>query len=109
MSKHIPFRTCLICRTKKEKSQLIRISLDPDGNIVVGVAPKEKRGKVLNTGRGVYVCRKEQCINKITKSVGKSRRKQAYALSRSFRQMISVENMDQLEKTLSGFMTKSAI
>ena len=109
MSKHIPFRTCLICRTKKEKSQLIRISLDPDGNIVVGMAPKEIRGKVLNTGRGVYVCRKEQCINKITKSVGKSRRKQAYALSRSFRQMISVENMDQLEKTLSGFMTKSAI
>ena len=109
MSKHIPFRTCLICRTKKEKSQLIRISLDPDGNIVVGMAPKETRGKVLNTGRGVYVCRKEQCINKITKSVGKSRRKQAYALSRSFRQMISIENMDQLEKTLSGFMTKSAI
>ena len=109
MSKHIPFRTCLICRTKKEKSQLIRISLDPDGNIVVGMAPKETRDKVLNTGRGVYVCRKEQCINKITKSVGKSRRKQAYALSRSFRQMISVENMDQLEKTLSGFMTKSAI
>lgn len=109
MSKHIPFRTCLICRTKKEKSQLIRISLDPDGNIVVGMTPKETRGKVLNTGRGVYVCRKEQCINKITKSVGKSRRKQAYALSRSFRQMISVENMDQLEKTLSGFMTKSAI
>lgn len=109
MSKHIPFRTCLICRTKKEKSQLIRISLDPDGNIVVVMTPKETRSKVLNTGRGVYVCRKEQCINKITKSVGKSRRKQAYALSRSFRQMISVENMDQLEKTLSGFMTKSAI
>ena len=109
MSKHIPFRTCLICRTKKEKSQLIRISLDLDGNIVVGMVPKETRGKIFNTGRGVYVCRKEQCINKITKSVGKSRKKQAYALSRSFRQMISVENMDQLKKTLSGFMTKSAI
>ena len=109
MSKHIPFRTCLICRTKKEKSQLIRISLDLDGNIVVGMAPEGAGGKVLNTGRGVYVCRREQCINKITKSVGKSRRKQAYALSRSFRQMISIENMDQLEKTLSGFMTKSAI
>ena len=68
MSKHIPFRTCLICRTKKEKSQLIRISLDLDGNIVIGMAPEEAGGKVLNTGRGVYVCRKEQCINKITKS-----------------------------------------
>ena len=109
MPKHIPFRTCLICRAKKEKSQLIRISLDPDGSIVVGKVPEKTGNKVLNTGRGVYVCPQEKCIDKITKSVGKSRRKQAYALSRSFRQVISVENMDQLEKTLSGFMTKSAI
>ena len=109
MPKHIPFRTCLICRVKKEKSQLVRISLNPDGSIVVGKVLEKKGDKALNTGRGVYICPQEKCINKITKSVGKSRRKQAYALSRSFRQMISVENMDQLEKTLSGFMTKSAI
>lgn len=51
---HVPIRTCISCGTKRPKSDLIRLVLDPDGWVVcdfIGNAP----------GRGAYVCRREEC------------------------------------------------
>ena len=49
-------RTCLSCRTTKEKSELIRIAKTKDGVVAVGdKAP----------GRGAYVCRDAHCVEKL--------------------------------------------
>lgn len=62
----IPVRQCAACRGRFEKRELLRIVRTPDGRIV----PDEK-GKT--PGRGVYICRKEECLNKALKQNALSR------------------------------------
>jgi predicted RNA-binding protein YlxR (DUF448 family) len=59
--KHIPQRTCIACRQKKDKRHLTRIvhTLD-DGTIL---DPSGKRN-----GRGAYVCDQPACWDKIIKT-----------------------------------------
>lgn len=52
--KHIPQRTCVICRTKDSKRQLTRIVRLPDGTIEVDLTGKR-------SGRGAYVCDNPAC------------------------------------------------
>ncbi len=47
--RHIPLRTCVACRTKTSKRQLLRIVAQPDNSIEVDPSGK------LN-GRGTYLC-----------------------------------------------------
>ena len=47
----MPERTCVACRAKREKEELLRLTRRPDGTVVVGDGP----------GRGVYVCREASC------------------------------------------------
>ena len=51
--KHVPMRTCVVCREKAGKRQLLRVVRTPDG---VQVDPSGK----LN-GRGAYLCEREAC------------------------------------------------
>ena len=53
--KHVPLRTCVICRRKTAKPDLTRIAAIPDGTVAV-----DDSGKRL--GRGAYVCREGECI-----------------------------------------------
>ena len=48
--RHIPTRTCVICRNRREKDGLFRIVRTPEGDIVF-----DKTGKL--NGRGAYVCK----------------------------------------------------
>ena len=48
--RHIPTRTCVICRNRREKDVLFRIVRTPDGDIVF-----DKTGKL--NGRGAYICK----------------------------------------------------
>ena len=52
--KHIPLRSCIACREKLPKRELIRIVRTPEGTFEVD--PEGKRA-----GRGAYLCRKRQC------------------------------------------------
>lgn len=52
--KHKPQRTCIVCRTVKDKRDLIRIVRTPEGDIIV-----DPTGKA--NGRGAYICRQVQC------------------------------------------------
>lgn len=54
-------RTCLLCRTKKEKSEFARIVRTPEGRVVY-----DPSGKM--NGRGAYVCRNPECIRKMMKN-----------------------------------------
>lgn len=53
-------RTCISCRTKKEKNKLLRI-VSSNGKAVIDENQKE------NT-RGIYICNDIKCINKLLKA-----------------------------------------
>lgn len=50
---HIPLRKCIVCREKHPKDKLIRLS-NIDKNIIVDTDNKD--------GRGIYICKKTECI-----------------------------------------------
>jgi hypothetical protein len=52
--KHIPQRTCIVCRETKNKRELIRVVRTPEGAVIV-----DPTGKA--NGRGAYVCRQSSC------------------------------------------------
>jgi predicted RNA-binding protein YlxR (DUF448 family) len=48
-ARHVPMRTCVVCREKKPKRELLRVVRTPAGDVVVDVTGK-------TNGRGGYVC-----------------------------------------------------
>lgn len=59
--KSLPQRTCIGCNSKKNKSELIRIVKNKEGNISI-----DKTGKAV--GRGAYICDNVECLEKAIKS-----------------------------------------
>ena len=59
--KKIPNRTCIGCNTQKQKSELIRIVKNSQGEIKL-----DKTGKL--PGRGAYICNDIECLTKAIKS-----------------------------------------
>ena len=59
--KNIPQRTCSVCRTQKNKSDLLRIVKNKENTIKVDEIGKEP-------GRGVYICYDIQCLEKAQKT-----------------------------------------
>ena len=53
--RHSPIRTCICCRSKKEKRTLIRLVLSKEQ-----VVARDDHGK--GTGRGAYVCPEKRCM-----------------------------------------------
>ena len=54
-TKKIPQRMCVSCRTRRDKKDLVRVTLGDDGTLVV-----DPTGKL--PGRGAYLCRDEKCV-----------------------------------------------
>lgn len=61
MNKKVPERTCMACNTQKPKQELLRIVKSKDGIIEIDLTGKKN-------GRGAYICKDENCFNKIVKS-----------------------------------------
>lgn len=61
-TRKIPERMCVACRQMKPKTQLLRLVLTENGATV------DLSGKV--NGRGVYVCKCKQCLEKASKNKG---------------------------------------
>ena len=59
--KSIPQRTCSVCRTQKNKNELLRIVKNKDNIINV-----DESGKL--SGRGAYICYDMECLEKAQKS-----------------------------------------
>ena len=57
---------CIVCREHSDKKELLRIVKNKDGQIFV-----DKTGKA--NGRGAYVCKSKECLNKLKKSRGLNR------------------------------------
>ena len=83
--KEKPLRMCVSCRTMKPKDMLIRVVKTPDGIFV------DKTGK--RNGRGAYLCKEGNCIEK---------KKKNKALNRAFQCEVSPDVIEGLKKELSN-------
>ena len=52
--KRYPARTCVACRTTRQKRELVRVVRTPDGRVVL-----DESGRLA--GRGAYLCRDGSC------------------------------------------------
>lgn len=59
--KHVPMRTCVGCRSSMPKRDLIRVVRDPEGQVELDLTGKR-------SGRGVYICPSEECLQKAVKA-----------------------------------------
>ena len=84
--KHVPLRSCIVCRREKEKSELIRIVRKSDGALVCDANGREP-------GRGAYVCKSSDCIDSLIKK---------RALNRAYKQEIPVSISEALVKELKA-------
>lgn len=58
---NLPQRTCALCRTQKNKNELLRIVKNKENVIKVDEIGKEP-------GRGAYICYNMECLKKAQKS-----------------------------------------
>lgn len=82
MAKKIPLRQCVGCGEMKSKKDMMRVLKTAGNDICLDVTGK------MN-GRGAYVCRSRECLQKARKTKG---------LERSFKMSIPNEVYDVLER-----------
>lgn len=59
--KNLPQRSCVICRTQKNKNELLRIVRNKENIIKI-----DEKGK--ESGRGAYICYNMNCLKKAKKT-----------------------------------------
>lgn len=84
--KKIPQRTCIGCNSKKDKKELIRVVKNKDGEISIDLTGKKD-------GRGIYLCKSEECLNKAIKNK---------RISRTFEMEIDENIYESLRKFING-------
>ena len=52
--KHVPLRSCIACRERFPKRELVRIVRTPEGSVEIDLMGKR-------SGRGAYLCRNPEC------------------------------------------------
>ncbi|MBA3875081.1 MAG: YlxR family protein [Anaerolineae bacterium] len=80
-TKHIPVRTCVVCRQKDGKRALVRIVRTADGIQV------DRTGKM--NGRGAYVCDRKSCWERVV---------QSDVLAQALRTQITHEDRERLQQ-----------
>lgn len=86
MPKKIPMRMCVGCRKMHEKRELIRIVKSAEGMVSI-----DMRGKA--PGRGAYICRKSDCLERAMKS---------RALERALEHRIEPDVYERLREELAA-------
>jgi len=81
-TKKISYRTCIGCRLRKPKKELLRIIRTPEGRIEIDLTGKK-------SGRGAYLCYNMDCFEEAIK---KNR------LGRALKVEISPETIQSLEE-----------
>ena len=80
-----PQRSCVSCRTVRDKSDLLRIVMTPEGEVMF-----DPTGKL--SGRGAYLCPREECIT--------AELKKAVKLSKGLKKPLTDEEIKALAKSL---------
>lgn len=89
-NKKIPMRLCIGCGEMKDKRTMMRVVKTPEDTFVLDVTGKKN-------GRGAYVCKEKDCLNKAIKSKG---------LERSFKMSIPKEVYAKLEEEFVSIETE---
>ena len=79
-------RMCIACRTLQDKRNLTRLVKDKEGNIFI-----DETGK--KNGRGAYVCKNEECLNKLLKQK---------SLNKAFKTNVNDEIYQKLKEEIVG-------
>ena len=82
-----PQRSCVSCRTVRDKNDLLRVVVTPEGTVVY-----DPTGKL--SGRGAYLCPNEDCITAELKKAAK--------LSKGLKKPLTEEEIKELAKSLLG-------
>ena len=82
----IPQRMCIGCGESHDKRELVRVVKNKEGEIFIDLTGKAN-------GRGAYICKKRECLEKAIKSK---------RLSKSFSCRIPPEIYDKLRGELYG-------
>lgn len=80
--KKIPMRQCVGCGEMKNKKEMMRVLKSAEGPILLDMTGKKN-------GRGAYLCKSAECLQKARKNKG---------LERSFKMSIPQEVYEELEK-----------
>ncbi len=81
--KHIPVRTCVVCREKDAKRHLTRLVRTPEG-VLVDIGGKAN-------GRGAYVCDKIDCWEKVV---------QTAILNRALKMQLTDQDRQRLQQAM---------
>lgn len=84
--KKIPQRSCVVCRSKKDKNELIRIVRNQANEIIIDESGKK-------TGKGAYICDSVQCLEKEIKS-------------KALKRALEVEIPEEIYKSLREIISK---
>lgn len=88
--KKIPQRSCVVCRTQKNKNDLLRIVKNKDNEIKI-----DNKGK--EPGRGAYICYSEECLEKAIKSKKLEKSLEAKIEEETYKQIKNI-----IEKKIGG-------
>ena len=84
--KKIPQRSCVVCRSKKDKNELIRIVRNQANEIIIDESGKKP-------GKGAYICDSVQCLEKEIKS-------------KALKRALEVEIPEEIYKSLREIISK---
>ena len=87
-----PQRSCVSCRTVRDKNDLLRVVVTPEGDVVY-----DPTGKLA--GRGAYLCPNEECITQELKKAAK--------LSKGLKKPLTEEEIKALAQSLLGSIKES--
>ena len=84
--KKIPQRSCVVCKTKKDKNELIRIVKNQANEINIDESGKKP-------GKGAYICDSIECLEKGIKS-------------KAFKRALEVDVPEEIYENLRERMSK---
>ena len=87
-----PQRSCVSRRTVRDKSDLLRVVMTPEGDVVY-----DPTGKLA--GRGAYLCRNEECITQELKKAAR--------LSKGLKKPLTEDEIKALAKSLMESIKES--
>ena len=87
-----PQRSCVSCRTVRDKSDLLRVVMTPEGDVVY-----DPTGKLA--GRGAYLCRNEECITQELKKAAR--------LSKGLKKPLTEDEIKALAQSLMESIKES--
>ena len=88
--KKVPLRQCVGCREMKSKKALVRILKTTEDELMIDATSKKN-------GRGAYICRSMECLEKAQKSKG---------LERSLKMPVPQDVYETLRKELAELGTE---